>query len=230
MCKETIIFNWFCNIHCATLIIICNFQEDIFMIKKSITVMAGVLLVSSLLVSCASSPKEKAKDEVVATAKPIIGLEGVPQPAWVNKTPKSETTFFAIGYGSKSTKAISKTVAGQDARDQISRWVGTSVKNALTNYTNESGSEKNIQTLTYFESISKQVSDQTLVGVEDDEVWVDDKGAVYVLASFPKANVGKAFEETVQKFERNEAAAFSEFKAKEALSFLDKETSAGVTK
>lgn len=201
------------------------------MFKKLIPVIAMLVLFTAAFMSCASSPKDKGKgDEPVATIKPIIGLEGVPQPAWVNKTPKSETMFFAIGYGSKSSKAISKTVAGQDARDQIARWVGTSVKNALTNYTNESGSEKNIQTLTYFESISKQVADQTLVGVEDDEVWVDDKGAVYVLASFPKSNVGKGFEETVQKFERNEAAAFADFKAKEALSFLDKETSGGVTK
>ncbi len=130
----------------------------------------------------------------------------------------------------KSTKAMSKTAAGADARDQIARWVGTSVKNALVNYTNESGSEKNIQTLSYFENISKQVADQTLVGVEDDKVWVDDKGGVYMLTSFPKANIGKSFEATVQTFQRNEAAAFSEFKAKEALSFLDKETSAGVTK
>lgn len=200
------------------------------MFKKIMTVMALVVMASAVFVSCGSTPKATAAGEPVVTVKPIIGMEGVPQPAWVNKTPKSETLFYAIGYGSKSTKAISKTVAGQDARDQIARWVGTSVKNALTNYTNEAGSGKDVQTLTYFESISKQVADQTLVGVEDDEVWVDDKGAVYVLSSFPKANVGKGFEETVAKFARSDAAAFSDFKAKEALSFLDKETASGVTK
>lgn len=200
------------------------------MFKKFITAIAMVVLASTVFMSCASAPKEKAAEVPVVTAKPIVGLEGVPQPAWVNKMPKSETTFYAVGYGSMSTKAISKTVAGQNARDQIARWVGTSVKNALTNYTNESGSGKDVQTLTYFESISKQVADQTLVGVEDDEFWVDDKGAVYCLSSFPKANVGKGFEETVAKFARSDAAAFSEFKAKEALSFLDKETASGVTK
>ncbi len=196
--------------------------------KKFVAVSTILALVAAIFVSCASKPAEKAPEAPVA--KPIIGLEGVPQPAWVNKTPKSADTFYAVGYAMKSTKAISKTAAGADARDQIARWVGTSVKNALVNYTNESGSEKNIQTLSYFENISKQVADQTLVGVEDDEVWVDDKGGVYMLTSFPKANIGKSFEATVQTFQRNEAAAFSEFKAKEALSFLDKETSAGVTK
>ncbi len=193
--------------------------------KKFVAVSTILALVAAVFVSCASEPAEKAP-----VAKPIIGLEGVPQPEWVNKTPKGADTFYAVGYAMKSTKAMSKTAAGADARDQIARWVGTSVKNALVNYTNESGSEKNIQTLSYFENISKQVADQTLVGVEDDEVWVDDKGGVYMLTSFPKANVGKSFESTVQTFQRNEAAAFSEFKAKEALSFLDKETAEGVAK
>jgi hypothetical protein len=80
------------------------------------------------------------------------------------------------------------------------------------------------------ENISKQVADQTLVGVERDEIWVDAEGAVYVLCSFPKANVGKGFEEVTGSFVRNEAAAFADFKAKEALSFLEKETEGGVTK
>ncbi|HNY16706.1 MAG TPA: LPP20 family lipoprotein [Treponemataceae bacterium] len=200
------------------------------MIKKIISGVSILALVSTVFISCASKPKEKpVVAEPVPTAKPIIGMDGVPMPTWVNKTPKSDDKFYAVGYAMKSNRAISKTAAGADARDQIARWVGTSVKNALVNYTNESGSEKNVQTLSYFENISKQVADQTLVGVEDDETWVDDKGGVYMLCSFPKANVGKSFEQTVQSFQRNEAAAFSEFKAKEALSFLDKETTNGVT-
>lgn len=198
------------------------------MIKKLLSVLTILALVSAVFISCASEPEEKpAAAAPVATAKPIIGLDGIPQPAWVNKTPKSETAFYAVGYAMKSNRAISKTAAGADARDQIARWIGTNVKNALVNYTNESGSEKNIQTLSYFENISKQVAEQTLVGVEDDETWIDDKGGVYMLCSFPKANIGKSFEQTVQTFQRNEAAAFAEFKAKEALSFLDKETSKG---
>lgn len=200
------------------------------MIKKILSGVSILALVSAVFISCASEPKEKpAVVEPVPTVKPIIGMDGVPMPSWVNKTPKSDDKFYAVGYAMKSNRAISKTAAGADARDQIARWVGTSVKNALVNYTNESGSEKNVQTLSYFENISKQVADQTLVGVEDDETWIDDKGGVYMLCSFPKANVGKSFEQTVQSFQRNEAAAFSEFKAKEALSFLDKETTNGVT-
>lgn len=205
------------------------------MIKKLISVLSILTLVAAVFISCASEPETKpvaapAPAEPVTAVKPIIGQDGIPMPAWVNKTPKSDDKFYAVGYAMKSSRAISKTAAGADARDQIARWVGTSVKNALVNYTNESGSEKNIQTLSYFENISKQVAEQTLVGVEDDETWIDDKGGVYMLCSFPKANIGKSFDQTVQTFQRNEAAAFSEFKAKEALSFLDKETSNGVTK
>jgi hypothetical protein len=199
-----------------------------FMNKKISALVAIVLLVSAVFVSCASAPKDKKTEAPVVTVKPVIGKEGIPQPEWVNKIPKSADSFYAVGYGNMTSKQNSIMRAEADAKDQIARWVGTSVKNALTNYTNESGSGTNKQVLDYMESISKQVADQTLVGVERDESWVDPDGAVYVLCSFPKANVGKGFQDTVQSFQRNEAAAFADFKAKEALSFLDKETSGGV--
>lgn len=201
------------------------------MFRKMLSVLTILALVAAVFVSCASEPEEKKPEPAPAPAtSKIIGQDGVPMPDWINKNPKSETTFYAVGYAMKSNRSISKTAAGQDARDQIARWVGTSVKNALVSYTSEGGEGKNTQTLSHFENISKQVAEQTLVGVEEDETWIDDKGGVYMLCSFPKANVNKSFEETVASFQRNEAAAFAEFKAEEALSFLEKETEGGVTK
>lgn len=193
------------------------------MIKKIIAGLATVVLVSVVFISCGSSPAAKADEMPVA--KPIIGLEGVPQPAWVNKMPKNAETYYAVGYGKMSNKPNSIMRAEADAKDQIARWVTTSVKTALTNYTSDSGSGDNRQVLEFMENISKQVADQSLSGVERDEVWVDAEGGVYVMCSFPKANVGKNFEQVSGNFVRNEAAAFAEFKAKDALSFLEKETS-----
>lgn len=193
------------------------------MIKKIIAGLATVVLVSVVFISCGSSPAAKADEMPVA--KPIIGLEGVPQPAWVNKVPKAETTYFTVGYAQKSSKQKSIPFAEQDARVQVARWIEVSVKNALTNYSSESGEGTNIQILDFAESISKDIADQSLSGVERDEVWVDQEGGVYVLCSFPKSNVGKNFEQVSGNFIRNEAAAFAEFKAKDALSFLEKETS-----
>ncbi len=202
------------------------------MSRKIVGSLLILALAAAVFSSCSSSPKEKpeAKPEQPPVTGTIIGLDGVPMPVWVNKNPKSETHFYAVGYAIKSNRAISKTAAGQDARDQIARWIGTRVSNALVSYTSEGGENKNTQTLTHFENISKQVAEQTLVGVEEDEMWVDDKGGVHMLCSFPKANMNKAFEATVSTFQRNEAAAFAEFKAKEALSFLEKETADGITK
>ncbi len=197
------------------------------MFKKMLALLATLVVAAVVLTSCGSSPEAApVADEPVV--KPVIGKEGFPMPAWVNRPPKNETTFYAVGFGNMSTKQNSIIRAEADAKDQIARWVGTSVKNALTNYTNESGSGANVQVLDFMESISKQVADQTLIGVERDDVWVDPDGAVYVLCSFPKENMNKGFENTVQAFQRNEAAAFADFKAREALSFLEKETSEGV--
>ena len=188
------------------------------MFKKTIAVLATVALVSAAFMSCASAPADK------PVASKIIGKEGVPQPDWVNKPPKSADIYYVVGYGKMSNKQNSIMRAESDGRDQIARWVTVNVKNALTNYTNDAGSGDNKQVLDYMENISKQVADQSLTGVERDDVWVDAEGGVKVLCSFPKANVGKSFEQVAGNFQRNEAAAFAEFKAKEALSFLEKET------
>lgn len=185
--------------------------------KKSFLLIVAVLFVGTLVISCSSGPKPVA-------GKKVIGLEGIEQPDWVNKVPKAEETFYAVGYAKRSNKANSITYAEQDARDQIARWIDVSVKTALTNYSSEGGEGDNIQVLQHSENISKQVADQSLSGVERDEVWVDAEGGVYVLASFPKANVNKSFDTVAQSFVRNEAAAFANFKSDEALKFLDKET------
>lgn len=197
------------------------------MIRKIVSITMLFALVLTGFIACSSSPDEKEEKEVIST---VIGMDGIPMPAWVVKNPKSDTTFYAVGYSRMSNRNISKTAAGQDARDQIARWIGTSVKNALVSYTSEGGEGTNTQTLTHFENISKQVAEETLVGVEEDEIWVDAEGGIYMLCSFPKENVNKSFKETVGSFQRNEAAAFAEFKAEEALSFLEKETEEGVTR
>lgn len=192
------------------------------MFKKIVTAIAILSLVSAVFVSCASAPKEK-EDDKPAVSK-VIGADGIPMPDWINKVPKSTETFYSVGYSKLANRQMAKTAATQSARDEISRWVGTNVKNALTNYYNESGSGDNTQALSYFENISKQVSDQSLVGSEIEETWVDKEGGVYALVSMPKENVGKSFENVTGEFQRNEAAAFADFKAKEALKFLDEET------
>jgi len=193
------------------------------MIKKFVFAVLSIALTSVLVISCGSKPASP--QEVVKAGPKVIGAEGIEQPDWVNKVPKSADSFYAVGYAKKSNKANSITYAEQDARDQIARWVNVSVKNALTNYSSEGGEGKNIQVLEYSENISKQVADQSLSGVERDEVWVDKEGGVYVLSSFPKANVGKSFDQVAQSFVRNEATAFANFKSEQALAFLEKETS-----
>lgn len=193
------------------------------MFKKSVKIIAIATVVAAVFASCASAPKEKPADDKPAVSQ-IIGAEGVPMPEWVNKIPKSTETFYAVGYSKLKNRQQAKTAAAQASRDEISRWVGTNVKNALTNYYNESGEGDNTQALSYFENISKQVSDQSLVGSEIEETWIDPEGGAYCLVSMPKENVGKNFENVTGEFVRNEAAAFADFKAKEALKFLDAET------
>jgi hypothetical protein len=91
----------------------------------------------------------------------------------------------------------------------------------VVNYTSDMGSGDNRQALEAFESISRQTSNNALMGVTQESVWVDPDNGVWVLLSMPKENTVKAFEAATKQFELNEAAMYAEYKMDGALKMLE---------
>lgn len=152
----------------------------------------------------------------------IIGAEGVPQPDWVISPPKAEDVHYETGYAKLSTKANSIKRASAEAKEKISQWITTTVENVVVNHTSDMGSGDDRQALEAFESISRQTSVTSLMGVSQESMWVDQDGGVWVLLTMPKENIAKAFETASQDFERNDAAMYAEYKMNEALELLER--------
>ncbi len=167
--------------------------------KKIIVVMLIALAVFSM-VSCGGGEK-------------VSGL-----PDFVLNPPKADDAFYGVGYGKQSTFSMSKTIAQTNATDDISRQIQTSIQSAVVAYAQEAGVDGDTQTISFAETITRQVTDNTLSGVTPERFEQDDDGGIWVLVSCPKNNVLAAAEEA---FERNEDAAFAEFKAAQALEMLD---------
>jgi len=180
--------------------------------------MASMVVVITILVcvGCASS-KEIAEPKVPA----IIGAEGIPQPEWVDATPKSADLHYETGYAQLSNKANSIKRASAEAKEKISQWINTTVDTVVVNYTSDMGSGDNREALEAFESISRQTSTNALMGVTQEAVWVDPDNGVWVLLSIPKENTAKAFEAATKQFEINEAALYAEYKMDAALQMLE---------
>lgn len=183
---------------------------------KKVTLLGVVLFVVMVLVGCASF-----KDADAPKTPVIIGAEGIPQPDWVNTTPRAEDVHYETGYAKLSNKANSIKRANADAKEKISQWINTTVETVVVNYTSDMGSGDNRQALEAFESISRQTSNNALMGVTQESVWVDPDNGVWVLLSMPKENTVKAFEAATKQFELNEAAMYAEYKMDGALKMLE---------
>ena len=69
--------------------------------KKTLSLLIVFLLIATLFISCAS------QKEVGKKGAKIIGAEGVAQPEWVVKVPKSESLYYETGYAKLANKANS---------------------------------------------------------------------------------------------------------------------------
>jgi len=188
-----------------------NFQEDVM--KRALTLVMIILSVM-LVFSCASK----------STGKKVVGAEGVTRPDWVRKMGKKDRDLhFEVGYGKMSNYATSLKKAEADARNKIAFWVQTDVNTVLKTYTQDAGIGEQRELIEYMEEISKQTAQISISGAQIEDSWEDEDGGVYVLMSYDVNQAAENLANQMQSYQRNESAAFAEFKAQEAFRQLQYE-------
>ena len=94
----------------------------------------------------------------------------------------------------------------------MAEWVSTVVDEVITTYTNDAGEGVNRQAVDAFETVSRQRAQAVLSGVQQEDMWVDADGGVYVLMSLPIENIENDLLSVVNEtftsdaFARNDAA------------------------
>lgn len=151
-------------------------------------------------------------------------------PDFVLNPPIATDAIYGVGYGKKSSPALSMKVAETNARADIANQIETSIQSAMTEYIQEAGVEESSQTIEFTESITRQITDTTLNGAKPKQRVPQDDGGYWVLMVYSQEELVEAFEDTVEEFVRNEAAAFAEFKADEAVKALSAELENNPTK
>ncbi len=94
------------------------------------------------------------------------------------------------------------------------------MKTAMTDYVQQAGEGDNQQAVQFVETVSRQIANVTLTGCRTEKVAVGEDGRVYALVSYQVSNL---IDTAKNQFSRNEASAFAEFKADEALKRLNDE-------
>jgi len=188
---------------------------------KKFTFLAVIFVVLGVLgvMGCKSKPPAYKDDP----RSKIVGKEGVLRPEWMNGTKKSEDLYYVIGDGfdGMKSKTAQQGTARTDGLAKVSQWKSAVVADTMKNYIEEGGTTGNTQVLMRFEQATITRANSNVSGFDMVEYWIDADGVYHGLFSYPKSDLRKDFQTTVSEFQRNEAAAFADFKAQEAFKQLE---------
>jgi hypothetical protein len=176
---------------------------------KVIKVFLILVVVALIFAGCASAPEEE----------PV--KEPSELPDFVLNPPIATDAIYGVGYGKQSNAALSLKVAETNARVDIANQVETTVQAAVTSYAQEAGEGDNTQVIQFAESIARQITDFKLKGAVTVRREQVADGGWWVMIMYPKDAFKDDFDAVANDFIRNEAAAFAEFKADQALQALD---------
>ncbi len=180
--------------------------------KRLLTILFSLLSVL-ILFSCKSDGEPQAEQEARALS--------VDAPHWFLVPPQAKDAIYGIGVATSSDLSRARDMASSRARADIAKQLSVSVETMLTDYFQEAGTGDDSQAIEMIESITKEVADVDLRGAKTIEAYVADDGKVYILAEY---SMNQFIEEQVAEvFQRNESAAFAEFKAQQALDRLSAE-------
>lgn len=158
----------------------------------------------------------------------IIGCAGTKTisksdvPDWYLNPPKYEGLFVGVGDALRPQMSLSKKVATNRARVEISEAVATEVKSVLKDYMQASGIGSEASALEFTESVSKSLSNKVLNGSIIEKTEIKD-GRVFVMVTYDINEVRTIAKETARNAAKKEEALYNEFKARQGFESLDKE-------
>jgi hypothetical protein len=171
--------------------------------------MMGIAVLTALLMACAGEVKQAAPDCVFPDAP------GTAAPGWVCDEPVEGVEVAAVGAAEKSAAGHSfmKNMAATDARVQLAQRMKVHVQNMVKQYAETTGAASTETVDKVNTSVTKQITDQTLVGTKVFKSRVSPNGTLYVLLGMDSKSTATATQEALRTSMNNDAALWQQFKA-----------------
>ena len=137
-------------------------------------------------------------------------------PAWVCDEPVEGVVVSAVGTAAKSAAGHSfmKNMASTDARVQLAQSMKVHVTNMVKQYAETTGAADSETVDRVNTSVTKQITDETLVGTKVFKSQVSPNGMLYVLLGADAASAAQATANAVNSSLKNENALWQQFKSK----------------
>ncbi len=187
--------------------------------KMAATLALGISL-SALLTACGGT-KEKVADCVFPDAP------GTSAPGWVCDQPVKGMEISAVGSAEKSGAGhdFMKTMAATNARVTLAQNMKIQVQNMIKQYVETTGAADTETVDKVLTSVTKQITNETLIGTKIYKTRKSPGGSLYVLLGMDKASMQAATEKALKTSMRNEQALWQQFKAQKGQDELAAEIS-----
>jgi hypothetical protein len=164
------------------------------------------------LAACGSTP---AKPKVADCT--YFGTQDA-APLWVCGAPVEGVEVSAVGSAEQSGagEAFMKQMAATDARVQLAQSMKVQVANMIKQYAETTGAGKDETVDKVNTSVTKQITDQTLIGTRIFRTQSGTNGRYYVLVGLDTASVQKITEAAVKTSMNNDKALWQKFQAGKA--------------
>lgn len=171
---------------------------------------ASVLTLSLLLAACGS---DEVKEEVADCVFP--DAPSAAAPGWICDQPVEGVAVSAVGVADKSAAGHSfmKNMAATDARVQLAQSMKVHVQNMVKQYAETTGAADSETVDKVNTSVTKQITDETLVGTKIFKTRTSPNGALYVLLGMDASVAATATENALKTSMNNDKALWQQFKA-----------------
>ena len=175
--------------------------------NKAAYLITGIAM-SALIAGC-SDKKQEVADCVFPDAP------GSSAPGWVCDEPVSGIEVSAVGSAEKSGAGhdFMKSMAATNARVALAQNMQVQVRNMIKQYVETTGAADSETVDKVLTSVTKQITNETLLGTKIFKTRKSPGGSLYVLVGMDEASMQKATEKALKTSMRNERALWQQFKA-----------------
>jgi len=139
-------------------------------------------------------------------------------PGWICDEPVEGVDVSAVGVAEPTAagNAFMKQMAATDARVQLAQRMKVQVQNMIKQYVETTGAGKDESVDRVNTSVSKQITNETLVGTKIFKSRVGPNGKMYVLLGIDPTSVQKIAEAAIKTSMNNEKALWQKYQAGKA--------------
>ena len=169
----------------------------------------GVAAIIALLSACAGEEVKEVAECVFPDAPDVAA------PGWICDEPVEGVAVSAVGSAEKSKAGHSfmKNMAATDARVQLAQAMKVHVQNMVKQYAETTGAADSETVDKVNTSVTKQITDQTLVGTKIFKTRSSPNGTLYVLLGLDDNAAAQATQNAVKTSMNNDQALWQQFKA-----------------